>query len=151
MSTLQEQIESRMKEAWEKRIGEKAEKVARMLGADQKPHRGTWLVFEDSRLRIDFLKDRERSDEDYASSGTMIVFDGQAVYDWSDDTRLDEHAKYAGIVGLTCYIPGEWEKQLDALAQLADGTKASAEKLAETAKTVQAALDEQAERRKWGL
>lgn len=151
MSTLQERIDARKREASEKKIGEKAEAVARHLGTDQKPSRGAYHVFEDSRFKIVFAKEAERHDEDYPSTFTRIEADGKAVYVWSGETRLDERARYDGIVGLTCYIPGDWEKQLDALAQFADGTKASAEKLSATAKVVQDALDEQAEREKWGL
>jgi len=151
MSTLQEQIEARKDEAGRKGIQRKAETIARHLGVDRKPQDGSWHVFENSRLKIDVQDKCARHDEDYASTCTRIEYDGKAVYVWSGDTRLDDRTRFDGIVGLTSYIPGDWEQALDALCQLSEGRRASAEKAAETAKTAQTALDQEAERKRWGL
>ncbi len=139
MSTLREQIAERMRQAYEKKIQDKTETIAKHLGTDRKPSRGWWQIFKNECFEIEYMHECERHSEDWASTATTIKHAGKLVYEET------------GEKGLTCFIPGAWEQDFEALYAQANRKIEEDAKAAEAKRMQTTAINEEAERKRWGL
>jgi hypothetical protein len=139
VSTLQEQIAARQKQADERKIDEKASFVAKHLG-DFREQEGDWSAsYKDDLFEISARAGVVRAhDGDLGFCGTDVKFMGEIVY-----------AQGGGTV--SSFIPGAWEEELEALhAEAVPKAKASA-RAAERKRKTNAAVSDAIERKKWGL
>lgn len=150
MSTLEEQIEARKKEAGEKRIAHKAEAIAQFLGEDKKPRAGKWYAYADERLAITYTEACETSSEGYPQTGTSVCYDGKVVYAFDGDRKCSPRGEWYDP-GVTGFVPGDWEQAFEALYQQA-AFKASEAERAEKAERERTKADgEKIKRDTWGL
>lgn len=96
MNDLERRIEERKREAIEKRIGEKAKFISYHLGYCKAAGYGTEMpdehFFSDNRFKIRHC------------GCTSVIYTDKLVYE--GDTYDKE---------IRCYVPGEWEKELEKL------------------------------------
>ncbi len=150
MSTLQQQIEARKKEAHDKQIEEKARVVARHLGTDHRPFEGVFCSYESDDLSITFQDKHLISSVSIAASGTIITYEGKIVYQCSSERAPGPSGAWEEI-GITCFIPGKWEKLLEELYQSAL-PKAEAGRTSEYRERKRRDREAEAKiRAKWGL
>jgi len=141
--TLEEQIGERKQQAVYRKIESKAKLVAKTLGKNREWHESRRVqkraIYEREKLFIsDSYSESDGSDGLMMGCLTEIVYKGETVY------------KNGGGEILT-YIPGSWERRLNALYQKADALDASNSYMEEEARRLKAMQEEAEERKKWGL
>lgn len=142
--SLAAQIQQRKKQAEDRGISSKAYRVARYLGLhvsldDRNGTSGNKYTFVDSNFKIE-----HRNGEISGSDGAMGF------------VGLDIHYKLSPVFvegggTLYTYIPGKWEKELDALQAKAEEAQKLSEKRKKENSKIKQQEKEKEERKKWGL